>query len=405
MSAPSEGFALPRAAELVVFAFCVANVVYLAASLVFGSWLVGSDGYPIATDFANVWAGGQHVLNGDPSAAYDITRHKAAEVEALGRSFDGEYPWLYPPTFFFVAAALAMLPYIAAQSLWLALTFPLYIAAIHRIVGDRKGILLACAFPGIVANFMVGQNGFLTAALIGGMLLLLDRRPLLAGVLLGLLSFKPHLGILFPLVLLAAGYGRVVLSAAVTTVALMAASWLAFGSAPWIEFFQGLSTASQVSLSEGRADWAKLQSLFGLVRTLGGGEPLAWGLQAAWSGATVAIVCATWRSRLSFNLKAAALVTGALVVSPYIFIYDLVVLAVAMAFLLREMQSTGYRAGDLAALGAAALLVMIFPLAMAPVGFLAVVIVGSLITRRAIRIRSPQRAPAAEPAARSAARS
>ena len=81
------------------------------------------------------------------------------------------------------------------------LTFPAYVATIRGIIGDRIGILLACAFPGILANAMVGQNGFVTAALFGGALICLERRPLVAGCLIGLLSFKPHLGILFPIAL------------------------------------------------------------------------------------------------------------------------------------------------------------------------------------------------------------
>src|SRR5262245_715499 len=202
-AAPVPGFSLPRPVELTCFALCVANVAYLAASLVQGSWFVGPDGQVIATDFVNVWAAGRHVLEGEPAAAYDVARQKVAEVAALGHPFEGEYPWIYPPTFLFAATLLALLPYLTAWATWMVVTFPAYVVAIRGIVGDRSGFLVACAFPGIVANFMVGQNGFLTAALIGATLICMERRPVLAGVLLGLLTFKPHLGILFPLVLIA----------------------------------------------------------------------------------------------------------------------------------------------------------------------------------------------------------
>ena len=385
MSAPyGKGLRLSRRAKLVCFAFCVANVAYLAASLIQGSWLIGPDGLAIATDFINVWTGGRHVLDGNPVAAYDTALHKAAEIAALGRPFEGEYPWLYPPTFFFVVTLLAMLPYVTAHAAWLLLTFPAYVAAIHGIIRDRMSILLALAFPGIVSNFMVGQNGFVTAALVGGTLIFLDRQPVLAGSLLGLLSFKPHLGVLIPVVLLFGGYWRVIIVASAVTAGLILASWLAFGTSPWLAFFHALSTASQVTLSDGRAEWAKLQSIFGLVRALGGSENLAWGLQVALSCATAVILCAMWRSQVPFNLKAAALAAGILFATPYLFVYDLVVLAVAMAFFLREMQSDGARSGEMLGLAGAAVLVMIFPLVKIPVGFIAVVVVAALIAKRAI---------------------
>jgi arabinofuranan 3-O-arabinosyltransferase len=378
------GFRLTRPLELTCFALCVANVMWLAASFMSGTWLVGSDGLPLATDFVNVWAGGRHALDGAPAAAYDADLHKAAQVAAVGHPFDGEYPWVYPPTFFFAAMMLALLPIVAAQVVWVSVTFAAYVAAIHGIIRDRASILLACAFPGIVSNFVVGQNGFLTAALVGGMLVFLDRRPLLAGVLLGLLSFKPHLGVLIPLVLMVSGHWRVIAAAAVTTVLLVLASWFAFGSAPWDAFIHALPTASQATLSEGRADWARLQSIFGLVRTLGGGEALAWALQFVLAGSAAILLCVLWRSRVRFDLKAAGLATGVLLVTPYIFLYDLVVLAVAMAFLLRDIQGTGARSGDMLGLAGAAALMLIFPLATAPVGFMATVVVAVLVTRRAM---------------------
>ena len=394
-------FHLTRPLELTCFALCVANVAWLLASFMFSTWLIGPDGLPIPTDFVNVWAGGRHALEGVPATAYDTDLHKAAQVAAVGHPFKGEYPWVYPPTFFFAAMVLAMLPIVAAQVVWVSVTFAAYVAAIHGIIRDRASILLACAFPGIVANFMVGQNGFLTAALVGGMLVFLDRRPLMAGVLLGLLSFKPHLGVLIPLVLIVSGRWRVIAAAAVTTVLLAAASWFAFGSGPWEAFIRALLTASQSTLSEGRTEWWRLQSIFGLVRMLGGGATLAWTLQLVVAGGAVILLCVLWRSRVRFALKAAGLATGILLATPYIFLYDLVILAVAMAFLLRDIQDAGARSGDMLGLAGAAALMLIFPLVTAPVGFMATVVVAVLVARRAMMSGASETAPAAGAAAAS----
>src|SRR6204780_2346110 len=208
---------LSRPLELIAFALVVAHAVYLAACYLQGIWIVAPDGHP-------------------PSA-YDWPTHKIVEEAAVGHPFAGYFGWHYPPPFLFVAAGLAFLSFAAAYAVWVLGTFPIYLAAIRAIIGDRSGYLLAAAFPAILSNFIVGQNGFLTAGLFGGALFLLDRRPLVAGVLIGLLSYKPHLGFLFPIALAAGGYWRTFAAATVTAALMAAASWLAFGTDTWLAFF------------------------------------------------------------------------------------------------------------------------------------------------------------------------
>jgi len=179
---------------------------YLAALITAwlgGHFLLDGDGQPIANDFVNVWAAGRLALDGNPAAAYDWTLHKAAEVGAVGHDFPNYYGWHYPPPFLFVAAALATLPYLVAALVWLIVTLAAYAATLGGILGNRAGALLALGFPAAIWNVTAGQNGFLTATLIGGTLGLLERHPALAGLCLGLLSYKPQFGLLFPIVLIA----------------------------------------------------------------------------------------------------------------------------------------------------------------------------------------------------------
>src|SRR5439155_13863014 len=133
------------------------------------------------------------------------------------------------------------------------------------------------------------------------------------------------------------------------------ASLVAFGAAPWEAFVPSMKAAMQGALADGRADWAKLQSVFGLVRMLGGGETLAWIAQGTVAITAAILLVAMWRSAVRFELKAAALATGALLATPYLFLYDLVALAVAMAFLLRTGADTGFLPGEMAGIGAACL--------------------------------------------------
>ncbi len=345
-----------RPVELICFGLCVATAVYLLASLVLGHWLFDSDGRVIPTDFVNVWAAGRLVLEGRPEAAYDQAIHKAVEDASIGYAFEGYYGWLYP--------------------------LPAYVAAIRVIVGQRIGILLACAFPAVLANFVVGQNGFFSAALLGGALGCMQRRPVLAGCFLGLLTYKPHLGVLFPLVLIAGGRWRVFFAAAAVAILVSAMSWAAFGTSTWTAFVHSLPIGSQAILAEGQGDWHKLQSLFGIVRSLGGSEALAWWLQSGVIGVIAILLCALWRSRAAFDLKAAALATGALLATPYLYMYDYVTLAVPMAFLVHAGLTAGFRRGDVIGFAATSLLILIFPLLKAPIGPLAILIIAVLIGRR-----------------------
>src|ERR1700682_1378128 len=155
----------PPGVELVAFGMCVAIAVYLAASYVFGQWLLDAGGDRIVSDFVGFWSAGRLVLDGQAAAAYDPVVHKAASVAALGHDFAGDYPFNYPPPYLFVAAAVASLPYTASYVAWVGLTALLYLAVTSRIIGYPGSILLAGAFPPLLANAIVGQNGCLTAAL------------------------------------------------------------------------------------------------------------------------------------------------------------------------------------------------------------------------------------------------
>jgi hypothetical protein len=94
-------------------------------------------------------------------------------------------------------------------------------------------------------------------------------------------------------------------------------------------------------------------------------------------------------------MKAAAFVTATLLVTPYLFLYDLVVLSVAMAFLLHAGQAEGQLRGEMAGIGCASLLILIFPVVKAPVGFAATVLVALLVLRRAWRELNLQARPRA----------
>ncbi len=373
---PSSLFNACFALSVMIAAFCPA--VYFS-----GYWIWDQAGHGIPTDFVNVWAAGRLVLEGHPALAYDWDVQKHLELALLNQDFPGYFAWHYPPPFLFIAMLLAHVPYSAAFIGWVSVSFLPYLAVMRAIVGRAFGLLLALAFPVVLDNVLVGQNGFLTAALIGGTLYLLPTRPVLSGICLGLLTYKPQYGVLFPLVLIAASQWTVFVSAAATAVAVAFASWLAFGTESWRAFFHWMPVASQVFLSNGKTTWWKLQSLYSLVRYVGGSESLAWTFHWILTATVVVTLVTIWRGPVRYSLKAAALAVATLLATPYLFMYDMMVLAIPVAWLVRLGLAHGFRAYELPLLALAGTLVLIFMVSGIPLGFAASLIVGTLVLHRA----------------------
>jgi arabinofuranan 3-O-arabinosyltransferase len=378
-----------RLIALIGVILALGYLVVLGGAYLDGHFLIDAERRPIANDFVNVFAAGRLALDGNTAAAYDWPLHKAAEIRAVGHDFANYYGWHYPPPFLFVAAALATLPYLVAAIVWLLATLAAYAATLGGILGGRVGVFFALGFPAVLWNATAGQNGFLTATLIGGTLALLERRPLLAGICLGLLTYKPQFGLLFPIVLIADRRWLTLAVAAVVAIGLAALSWPAFGSAAWEAFIHSTPLTSRVVLGEGGADWDRLQSLFGFVRANGGGEALAWTVQTIATLALATALVVLWRSRVAYNLKAAALATGALIATPYLYTYDLVVLAVAVAFLLRYALERGFSTAEILGLPIAGALILMFPYVKTQVGLAAVLIVMALVAQRVLSDAHP----------------
>lgn len=315
--------------------------------------LIDRNGKPIGTDFSNVYAAGVLTLSGHAPDAYDPALQHAAEKAVFEGRDVPFYGWHYPPFFLMVAALLALMPYGLALLCWLAVSLPAFMAAVYAIVPRRETLLATAAFPAVFVNIGHGQNGFFTAALLGGFLTLLDRRPVLAGVLLGLLSYKPQFGILIPLVLLAAGRWTTIFSAVATVAALVVTSTLLFGVDVWQAFAGSAAFTRAVVLEAGGTGWEKIQSLFSAVRMWGGSIDAAYAAQGVLALSLAASIVWLWRSQAAFELKAAALAIASLLATPYVLDYDLVVLAIAIAFLVRHGLARGFAGYEISLLALA----------------------------------------------------
>ena len=213
----------------------------------------------------------------------------------------------------------------------------------------------------------------------------MERHPALAGICLGLLTYKPQFGLLFPIVLIADRRWPTIAVATLTAIVLAALSWLAFGSASWEAFVHWAPLSSRALIDQGALDWYRLQSVFALVRAHGGGETLAWIVQGVVTLSLAVGLAWLWKRRVAFELKASALAAGALLATPYLFMYDLVVLAVAVAFLLRLGLAREFLSRiEIVALATAGALILIYPYVKTQVGLVAVAIVMALIVHRAV---------------------
>ena len=342
--------------QLVAFAALIASVIGFAAVIVRSDGYLDWRGYPIGTDFANLYAAGTFVIEGRAEAPFDPVLHHARQREILGEKtlFFG---WLFPPPYLFVAAVLALMPYGVALAVWLSVTFLFYVLSIRAILSFREAppgppvekpvldplwLLLAAAFPAVLVTVGHGQNGFLTAALIGGGLVLLDRRPSLAGILFGLLSYKPQFGLMIPLVLVATQRWRALGFAAMTVAALAIASTLAFGPQVWSAFLASTEFGRVVVLEAGDTGWHKMQSVFSWVRMWGGSVGLAYALHGAVVIALGVMLVRLWRSDRPYPLKAGALIIASVLSTPYALDYDMMALAPAIAFLALDGLRRGF---------------------------------------------------------------
>ncbi len=335
---------------LILLAVCaIAMVGWIAVS----DGLIDRNGKPIGTDFSNVYAAGTLTWQGRSADAYAPALQHAAEKAVFGGREVPFFGWHYPPFFFAIAALVAVLPYAWGLAVWLAASLAAYLAVMRAILPRPETLLIAIAFPAIFVNIGHGQNGFFTAALLGGALHLIDRRPWIAGLLIGLLAYKPQFGVLIPIALVAGGRWRCICAAAATIAVLVAVSMATLGSGVWHAFADSTNFTQTVVLEQGGTGWEKIQSLFSAARMWGAGVHVAYAIQIALALTLAATIAWLWQSDAAFELRASALATASLLATPYVLDYDLVALSVAIAFFARHGLKHGFHDYEISVLAAA----------------------------------------------------
>lgn len=364
-----------------------------AATVLMLVWLFASSkgtldwmGRPLGTDFSNVWTAGWMALQGRAVEAWSWPAHFEVQRAFHGSPTVDVFGWHYPPPFLLVAAALATMPYVPALIVWQLATLVPFVLLMQRLVPGRDGLLLTLAAPVVLVCLGHGHNGFLTALLLAGGLMLLDKKPFWAGVLFGCLIYKPQFGLVLPVLLLAGRHWRAIAGALISAAVLVGMTWFVWGWPVWQAFVGSLSLTRTIVIEQGATGFHKIMSPFAAVRMWGGGIEAGYALQLVFTVAAIAIVAWLALIRERKSLVNALVCVAVVVSTPYVLDYDLVVLLPALAWLWIDGREHGFNRWDLSLMA----FVWTAPLiarevaenTLVPLGLISVLIVAVIALRR-----------------------
>lgn len=301
------------------------------------------EGFVAGHDFIAFYTASLTVLDGNSAMIYDEAFMKPAQHELIGNSTVGFLPFVYPPTYLLLVSPLALVPYFPALALWLFVPLLFLLVTMGRRIDiPPAALLLAVTAPAVGQALFAGQNGLLFAALLTGGLLLHDRRPALAGILLGLATAKPQLAVLlFPALI----FGRqwvVLLSAAGTLAAIIVLSTMFFELEAW-RVYATIPGQAREWLAAELLPLARMPTLYAAARLTGFGDLTAILAQMATGLAVLATVAWVWWRGTTIELRAAVLLAGAPLTTPYLYAYDLPFMLPALAIFMAHACKTGWR--------------------------------------------------------------
>jgi len=325
--------------ELVIAVALLALSAYLLVGGLATSWATGSGlmngaGLAVGRDFTMFWSASVLALEGNAGSVYDLQLIRELQGSLTGVS-DPAYPvWLYPPTGLLLVAPVSLLPYKASLVVWTVAGLGALGAVLWRMLRDPAAVVVLLLFPAVSLCLINGQSGVWLAALLGGGLVLLDRRPWLAGILLGVATVKPQMLLLVAPCLLLGRHWRAIGGLAATFLGMVALSVLVFGISAWAGFFDsvlgGVDILGQVRPLE------RMPSVFVAASLAGLGSGAATAVQVAVALLMLAAVGWLWLKRFPMAIRGSALLFAVPLVTPYSFDYDLAILTVAFAWLLLE---------------------------------------------------------------------
>lgn len=340
------------------------------SALIVGAWfsltesLLDPSGAALGRDFVNLWTASWAIRHGDLLAIFDPHRFFAIQADLFGsRSL---HFWSYPPNALLVAAPLSLLPYLPAFIAWNLVTGAALWAGLRTFAPSGTLTALLLIAPSTFANILFGQNGFLTGALLLGGLGLLHRRPLVAGVLLGLLVFKPQLGFLLPFALIAGRHWKTLAAATASALVEITLSILFFGAPSWWAYLTVTLPFQNEYLATGQGLFLLLMpTVFAVSRLAGLAAEPAFSLQAVATLAMIHVVIRSFAHHRGAgadrSLRAAILFVATMLASPIAFVYDMATVSATVIVLAVHAEGRTTRRGEGVVLAAAWLLPLLQP--------------------------------------------
>jgi arabinofuranan 3-O-arabinosyltransferase len=330
-------------------------------------------GEHLGGDFINYWLGARLADKGQAALAYDFEKFDAAQRTLIGPLAEFKM-YVYPPIAMVLSWPLAKLPFLAALFAWTVIGIGFCWWALSRVLGPSMAALASIGAPAAALNVMTGQNGFFTASLLGTGLMVLERRPAVAGIMFGLLIFKPHLGVLLPVALVAGGHWRAIIAAALTGVVLFGVSLALLGADVWAAFLHQAVLQRGV-MEIGVWGWHRMPTVFVALRIAGAGVGVAYAVQILSSLAAAAIVAIVWRSGCASETRAATVVVATFLATPYAQDYDMVALIFAAFWLISQAREGGFLPWEKITVG----MLVVLPLAAMPLAKWAGLQIGPVI--------------------------
>ncbi|HML06625.1 MAG TPA: glycosyltransferase family 87 protein [Xanthobacteraceae bacterium] len=360
-------------------------------------WVDGTH-FVIGRDFLNTWMGGRSVFGDGPAAWFDLRVYNAALREMLGTDYQEHY-WSYPPHVLLFTWPFGLMPYLPAYIAWCLTGIALYLIACSGAIARDRLMFLAVA-PGVAVCVFFGQNGFYTAALLIGGLLSRDRRPVLAGALFGILTIKPQIGLLLPVVLLLERRWVTIASALATAAVLVAATAMLFGWDVWIEFWQKVVPQQQwLTANGGGLLLAQAASVFYGARLMCLPAGIAGGMQATVAILAFAALVWTYCKRRDPVLSLALFVTASFLVTPYILNYDMVVFGFVVALMYKRADNMAADHWLLLAVWTLPVTMMILAVGKVPLGPIVLIAFAARLVWRLARGERPERQALPQPVA------
>lgn len=321
------------------------SLVYLGPSL-WQTWthdgptLVNTAGFVTGHDFVAFYAASKAVLGGDAAMVYDRDFMMAAQIEIVGTSDIGYLAFMYPPTYLLLVAPLATLPYFSALALWQTLPLVIFLLMLRRITLPPIALIMAAGAPAVAQALFAGQNGLIFAVFLGGGLLLLDRRPVPAGLLLGLALAKPQLAILLLPALIAGRHWKALAAMIATGVGTAAIAAAILGPEVWSSYLVVPGQAREF-LAYGQLPWSRMPTLYTAARLAGLSETGGAVLQILGTLAVVTGIVWVWWKKAPPGLRVAVLLAGAPLATPFMYDYDLAFMLVALGLYLADALGRG----------------------------------------------------------------